>query len=210
MASKIYKNLWTVDELTYLQKFFDQQSYTYIQEVDGILWCKNKNLHYHIPGSPVYKIIRPKLQEIFGNHEMANGCYKESYFPYATHVDGYNRPDFKENIISDQLNHDVAVLIPFSENEHFNTITFNCYDSFYADMGGQLPTKWLTSSNDLDLNLFTHINPNVRKDIAKLPVDVLYNWQLGSCLTWGRDQLHSSTDFAKYGLMKKYIILFIA
>ena len=104
----------------------------------------------------------------------------------------------------------MAVLIPLVENEHFNTVTFKCYDSNYGGQGDPFKPEWLTSSNDLDLELFTHIRPEVRKDISKLPFDKMFNWKLGSCFMWPRDQLHSSTDFGKYGLLKKFMILFIA
>lgn len=210
MKSKIYENLWTLEELTYLQSHFDSQLYTNTQEVNGVLWCKNKNLDYHVPDTPVYEIIRPKIQAILGDHEMANGAYKESHFPYSTHVDGYYRPDFKENIIDDHLNRDIAVLIPLVEGPHYNTVTFDCYDGAYEGMGEPFKSEWLSASNNLDLELFTHIRPEVRKDIPKLPLDKIYNWHLGSCFTWPRDQLHSSTDFAKHGLVKKFIVLFIA
>jgi hypothetical protein len=211
MKSTIYKNLWTIEEITYLQSHFDAQPYTHIQEINGVLWCKNKNLDYHIPNTPVYEIVKPKIQNILGNHEIANGSYKESYFPYAHHIDGYHRPDFKESFqAKNTMEHDTAFLIPLVENTHFNTISFNCFDPYYETMGGKLKDEWLNSYNNLNLDDFDHISSEFRQDISKLPVDKIFNWKVGNAFSWKRDQLHASTNFAKYRLVKKFIIIFIA
>ena len=42
------------------------------------------------------------------------------------------------------------------------------------------------------------------------PVDIEYAWRRGDILTWNRDQLHASADFTRFGVTKKFLILFIA
>jgi hypothetical protein len=209
MNSKIYQNIFSAAELTILQDHFDQKPFTHIQIENDVVWCKNKNLDYHIPNTPVYEIVKAKITEIIGEHNIASGSYKESYVPYRLHIDGSGRPDFKLNSISNlEPNKDVAVLIPLNENKNFRTITFRCYDSTFPK-NSPLKNEWLNSANNLDLDYFTHINENDRKHIPLLPLDQIYEWKLGSCFLWPRSQLHTSTDFAKYGLIKKFMILFI-
>ena len=211
--STIYENIFSLKEIEILLKYFDNQPYSNIQEIDGVLWCKNKDLDYQIPNSLVHKIVRPKIQSLIGDHEINNGSYKESYFPYATHIDGpLLRGVLDDNIyqIETNLTHNISILIPLSENPVFKTVTFNIHDTKYNGMGSTLKEEWLISSNDLDLNEFDHIQEDVRKDIAKLPLDTIFHWKIGSVFTWSKDQLHTSTNFAKYNLNKKFMILFIA
>jgi hypothetical protein len=211
--SMIYENIFSLKEIEILLKYFDTQPYTHIEEVNGVIRCKNKNLDYQIPNSLVHNIVRPKLQLLLGDHEISSGSYKESYFPYATHVDGRHRPDMLDGTIyqiETKLNLDIAVLIPLSENFNYKTVTFNAYDEKYNGMGTELKEEWLVSSNDLDLNEFDHIQESVRKNLVKLPLDKIFTWKIGSVFTWNRDQLHTSTNFAKHNLIKKFMILFIA
>ena len=210
--SIVYKNLFPIEDLTLLIKHFDSQSYSHIQEYNNTLICKNKNLDYQVPNTPVYNIVRPRIQEILGDHNISCGSYKESYTPYSTHVDGRMRPDIVDGTITQietGFNHDVAIIIPLSESPAFKTVTFKAYDAEYAGMGTALKEEWLHSSNELDLNEFDHIDYPVRQDLLKLELDTVFSWQMGDAFSWTRDQLHSSTNFAKHNLVKKFMILFI-
>jgi len=84
----------------------------------------------------------------------------------------------------------------------YKTVTFKCY-SFTNDYNLSI---WNGSKNSLDPGEFGH-EP---RDITLLPVDVEYSWCVGDILTWDRDQLHISADFTRFGVTKKFLVLFIA
>ena len=215
MQSTIYENFLTLEEIAQIQEYFDSQPCSHLEEKNG-LTCINKNLDYQIPGSFMYKIVRPKIQEIIGDHEVANSSFKENRIPYPLHIDSLYRPDFQKNIIDNNMRRNLAILIPLVEGEHFNTILFDLYDSTQIGIEMMMPKYYEQTFsdtpilNDLDLSRFEHIDERIKKYINKLPVDKIYNWKLGSCITWDRNQLHCSTDFSKYNLSKNCIVLFIA
>jgi hypothetical protein len=209
--STIYENLFSSDEINSLLVDFNSKPITHKEIFIDTLWCENRNLDYHIPDTPVYNIVRPKIQEILGDHEMSMGSYKESFLPYGTHIDSYARSDFKNvTKIKDAIEHDIAVLIPLTEHEKFNTISFDCFSEQFEGMNEPFDSNWLIGSNSLSLDDLDHIPMPVRETIPKLPVDKVFNWHIGSAFTWKRTQLHTSTNFAKYGLTKKFIVIFIA
>jgi hypothetical protein len=209
--STIYENLFSIDEINSLILDFNSKSVTHKEIFNDVLWCENRNLDYHIPNTTVYNIVRPKIEKILGPHEISMGSYKESHWPYGTHIDSYASSNFK-NIykIKDSIEHDTVVLIPLSEHEKFNTITFNCFSEHFEGMSEPYNLEWLNSSNDLVLDDLDHIPLVVRETIPKLSIDKVFNWRLGSAFTWKRTQLHTSSNFAKYGLTKKFIVIFIA
>ena len=212
--ANIHKNLFNLKEITILQKYFDTKPYTNVQTVNGVLWCKNKNLDYHVPNTFVHSLVKPKIKALLGDHEMSMGSYKECVWPYGTHTDADARYDFDGiHRVKTTVEHNRSMVIPLCEGPYFNTIVFNCSDTngnvFH---GTSLPfrSEWLNSSNTLDLDTVDHIPLDVRSTMSKLPLDQLMPWALGDVLSWDRNQLHCSTNFAKYGLVKKFIVIFIA
>jgi hypothetical protein len=205
IKSRVYENIFTPEEIKILQR--DQDVRPVVLDTNGII---DKNLDYHIKHSISHKIIRPKINEIIGhNHDFSSGCYKEAHRPYQTHVDNsmFQNKWYK---FTTNFNHNSVVLIPLVEGPQFNTAFFNVWSDEDLGMGQLLPDQYLTESNNVDLNLFTHIKEPVRAQISKLSVDNIWSWKLGNVIVWNRNQLHSSTDFAKYGLVKKFAVLFLA
>jgi hypothetical protein len=205
IKSRVYENVFTPKEIKLLQQ--DQDLRPVNLDTNGII---DKNLDYHIKHSISHKIIRPKINEIIGDdHKFSSGCYKESRRPYQTHVDNsmFHNRWYK---FTTDFNHNLVLLIPLVEGPHFNTAFFNVWSNEDLGMGQLLPEQYLTESNNIDLSLFTHIEEPARAQILKLSVDNIWQWKLGSAIVWSRDQLHSSTDFAKYGLVKKFAVLFLA
>ena len=101
------------------------------------------------------------------------------------------------------------VLIPLLEDPEFRTIVFDVHSQEDLGMGEPLPEQYLTGKNDLDLGWFTHMEESARSQIPKFSVDKIFNWKLGNMITWPRTKLHASTDFSKFGLCKKFVILWI-
>jgi hypothetical protein len=213
MKSKIFHNLFSPAEIESIIDYFDQRPYNTIEEHDGVVLSKNKNMDYQIQESFCYKIVRPKINLILGDdHEIFMGCYKECLQSYYLHYDSprsHSRFDSAYQLPANSK-YNVAILIPLVENPLFKTVIFDIFDHDVADKNLMFDDSCLTSANDLDLTEFTHVSENYRKNLNKLPLDTVFPWRIGDTVIWSRDQLHTSTDFAKHDLVKKFLILFIA
>jgi hypothetical protein len=170
-----------------------------------------KHLDYNLPDSVACQVIRPKLNDIIDpDHRFTNGCYREARYPYATHIDNY---DFHQPFYSFEAErkHSCAVLIPLIEDPEFRTVLFDLHSNQDLGIGRPLPDDLVCKqkSNDLDPAWFSHISEPARGQLQYVPVDKVFEWRLGSMVTWPRTQLHASTDFSRFGLCKRFAILFI-
>jgi hypothetical protein len=197
--SKVYQNIFSKDEIESIINFYESKEFAKIDH-----WSKNKNLEYQIPEDFSYQMLNPKLNKILGEHEFATGAYKECTQPYGLHVDNYEAHQDTNTITSfaSVKKHNKALLIPLVEGPAYKTVTFNCHSITNSyDL-----SKWHGDKNSLDPLEF----PHETQKITLLPVDVEYSWRIGDILTWDRDQLHISADFTRFGVTKKFLILFIA
>jgi hypothetical protein len=200
MTSKIYNNVLSIEEIESIISFYKDKP-----DAGTESYVVNKNLEYHRPVDFSYKLLNPKLNQILGtDHEFYTGAYKECMKPYPLHTDDNQRHSELGTVMSfsNRQIHNVALLIPLVEGPVFKTITFDIFSK------EDLNTKRLKDVNELDSNDFTHVNNF--NTLRKLPIDTIYNWKLGDMLSWDRDQYHISADFAKHGLIKKFLILFMA
>jgi hypothetical protein len=212
VKSTVHDHIFSTQELEKLIKWFNQVPEADNQGIDpkGNI---NKHLNYDLPISPVHQIIKPKINELIGpDHIFNSGAYKELRHPYATHIDNTYFISLAIGELTQNKKYEAAVLIPLVEHEKFNTVIFDIDDDkINLPMGGEMPQSWLTvEDNGLDLDDFDHINEPTRSQVKKLPVDFVAKWKLGSLIVWRRNQLHASTNFAKFGLIKKFIIVFIS
>ena len=198
--SQVYENIVTVDEINDILSFYSDKEDA--QTEKGIV---NKNLEYHIPENFIYKLLYPKLFDILGEHEFDGGAFKEAHTAYPMHVDTENAhyEIGSMSLSTAEKKHDLSMLIPLVEGPQFKTVTFDIFDSgnYHDKLAGYQQTK-----NQLVAEDFNHDNFGI---IQNLPVDIVFEWKLGSMLTWPRSQWHASTNFAQYGLIKKFLILFI-
>lgn len=199
MSSNIYSNVFTKEEIDLIINFYESKE---IKATD--YWSSNKYLEYQLLEDFSYQILNPKLTEILGEHEFATGTYKECIHPYGLHVDAYQAHEETKTItsFSSAKKHNKALLIPLVEGPEYKTVTFKCYS---ATNDYYLP-DWYGDKNSLDPTEF----PHEKNNLTLLPVDVEYSWRLGDVLTWDRDQLHLSADFTRFGVTKKFLVLFIA
>lgn len=203
--SKVFDDVFTMEEINSLRQ--DQLgrdiSLTYNQVDD-------KSLDYQDVYSVAHRIIKPKLDQLLGtDHEFQTGAYKDARFPYATHVDTQEYHKDHYNFACANRYY-CAALIPLCQDPEFRTVLFDVHSDTSVGMGKELPDSYLDSSNDLPMSWFTHIKEPTRSQIPKLPLDRVYHWQLGGMIFWPRTQLHASTDFSKFGLCKKFVIIFVA
>ena len=199
MSSRIYSDVFTKEDIDSIIEFYGSKE---IKATD--YWSNNKYLEYQIPEDFSYQLLNPKLTEILGDHEFATGSYKECVHPYGLHVDAYQAHQDTNTItsFSSAKKHNIALLIPLVEGPAYKTVTFKCYSS----TNDYNLSNWYGSNNSLNPGEFGHEPRN----ITLLPVDVEYSWHLGDILTWDRDQLHISADFTRFGVTKKFLVLFVA
>ena len=199
MTSKIYSGLLSFKEIESIIAFYNSKPVAAKDE-----YSKNKNLEYQIPNDFSYQLLNPKITAILGKHKFATGTHKECIKPYALHVDAYEAHKDANTITSfaTKKNHNCALLIPLVEGPHYKTVVFSCYSK---NNNFQIH-QWLQEKNSLDPAEFTHCDPR----ITHLPVEIEYTWRLGDVLCWDRNQLHASANFARHGVTKQFLILFIA
>ena len=185
-------------EINSIIQFFDDKPV-----VAQDYWSKNKNLEYQIPEDFSYQTLNPIITKILGEHEFATGAYKECLNPYGLHVDTYEQHEISDSItsFSNIKKHNKALLIPLTEGPAYKTVTFKCYST-----NNEIRQEWLQHKNTLDLQEFKHCE----RIITQLPVELEYSWHLGDILAWDRNQLHASADFTRFGVTKKFLVLFIA
>lgn len=198
MTSKVYSNVFSPQEINSIIDFYSSKS---IAAEDH--YSKNKNLEYQIQDDFSYQLLNTKITEILGEHEFATGAYKECVRPYALHVDAYATHNSTGTIttFATAKKHNAALLIPLVEGPGYKTVTFKCYSD-----NNKIQLDWLGNTNTLNFTEYQHCH----SDIVRLPVDIEYSWRLGDMLVWDRNQLHASADFTRYGVTKKFLILFIA
>ena len=200
MSSTIYTNFLTAQDVASILDYYSSKPNANTEK--NIV---NKNLEYHIPNNFIYKLLYPKLSNILGpNHDFDGGAYKECHVAYPLHVDT-STAHYEVGSMSLSLQekkHDLSILIPLDEGTYFKTVTFNIFsEDNHTDL-----IEYAQYENDLIAEDFTHDNFDL---IRKLPVDIEFQWKLGDMLVWPRTQWHASTNFASYGLVKKFLILFI-
>lgn len=199
MLSTVYKNVLTNNELTQLVDYYKDKPA--IHSEPNVI---NKNLEYHVPEDFSYKLLNPKINSILGkDHEFYTGSYKECLKPYPVHTDSIDLHAELKTVMgfSNKHIHNVAVLIPLVEGPEFCTVVFDIFSK------EEFGTKRLATPNSLQANDFTHTSFST---VSHLPIATEYHWQLGDILIWDKSQYHVSTDFAKHGLIKKFLILFMA
>jgi hypothetical protein len=204
--SKIISDMFTATEIALLVQDCDIRP---VAEIDNSINI-SKNFDYQISGSASNKIIKPKLDKLFGpEHTVSQGCYKIISAPYGTHIDndGFRQQHYAH---SHDAKFETAVLIPLVEDPRFCTITFDIFTDEIHGMSKLLPAKFETGSNSFDLTELDHIAQPAREQISRFNIDTVFRWKLGSAVTWHKNQLHTSTNFAKFGLVKKFIIIFVA
>ena len=202
--SFLYKNIFSQEEVNQILNFFKNQPIATKNYLNF-----DKNLDYHIEDSFAHTFIKPKIQALIGDHHFENGSYKECIQPYTIHIDNYAWWDDTYTFKAEE-NHQCFLLIPLVTSPKLRTVTFDIFYEKRYEMGEPMPSEWLGIKNTLDLEDFSHCKPETREQIQYLPVDRDLEWQAGDVIRWHKNQLHCSTDFAKYDLVKKFVLLGLA
>lgn len=179
----------------------------------------NKNLDYDVEGSPVNRIIKPKLADILRDpdHEFFGGAYKEYTVPYQLHID--NVLPTASLTFRKKARHSTAFLIPMMEQgDLLRTAIFDVFlPAGHHFTPGSDPVQAVkdlepflsTQATGIDLEEFDHIREPFKSLLPQIPVDRIQTWRMGSVLTWHFDQLHCSTNFARYSITKRMMVIMI-
>jgi hypothetical protein len=208
----IFHNIFTPAEIKNLLDYFEKQPTAHVEKVNNQNRCYNKNLDYQISGSVCHSIVRAKIDNIIGtDHSINMGCYKESHVPYALHFDD-NQTHYKKNVtqLNSENRYNCAVLIPLVESSAFKTVSFDIRYKEDQSIVEALQGNQTGVLNGLNLEDFDHFSQESIQYVPQLPVFEVFSWKIGDVFVWERDIMHCSTNFQKHGLVKKFIIMFIA
>lgn len=218
MSVSILENFITLDEISTINDYYATQVF------------KNKGFH------PEYKdklqwenvtiapwiwkdILNEKVSKLFnGTYTVSVGCgkFQRCYIPFGMHMDSKpkhtnDNPRFSENWKTEGR----ALLIPLNEGPHLHTVFWNKNYHTIKEQNddfmefSKLPIDQI-KNNDIgklyDLE-FAWADKN-KKLYNHLELDNVFNWKLGSAATWGRNQLHASTDFTHYNAYKDCLTIF--
>jgi len=209
MTVSVFENVFSDNEIKTLLDHYQDQP---VAEQDELhIGNFNKNIDYQLESSLAFKMIRPKLNQLFGpDHEISSGCYKELTTPYPLHIDNMAVQTYQ---FQHEKKYNCAALIPLVSGEHFKTAVFKIYSDKTFE---KFDEEVLTENNNIDLDLFSHHDEydvygvDLKDQIRRAPIDQIVTWKAGDVFTWRSDQLHCSTNFKKYNLTKKFIVIWIA
>lgn len=203
----VLENIFTLEEIAKLKEYFANAPVGEVERNGTV----NKHLDYQLPYSLCHRIIKPKVDRIIGEHKIGSGSYKECQVPYGVHYDNTNSHNARHTVLETSVDKNKVLLIPLVEGPEFSTVTFNVFSDEVLPMNLLVDESELGDYNGLDLEQFGHLPEESKKQVVRLPVDVQYNWRLGDMLVWRRDQLHTSTNFLRFGkTVKKFIVIFLA
>lgn len=164
----------------------------------------NKGLGYFLDDDISRELLHPIFQELLGDHLFDTGSYKEEIRPYGIHTDSRDIHLAIEGMMlfgDASRTHNNVCIIPLVEGPEFKTAIFNVWDTDNPAPDYQPPAD--SKDNGEDWVDFDHCPPWINK----LDVDIVYEWKLGDILAWDREMWHTSNNFAKFDVVKKFIIV---
>ena len=202
--ARVYRSVFDDSEVEKILNYFQHRPTVYVNPNNGNI---DKNLDYNRPVSAVHRLIQPKITNLLGEHTFQNGSYKECVVPYPTHIDNQAWWEDKAYTFDTDPQHECFLLIPLVSDARFRTVMFDILSTDRLEIGAPMPATWLGDRNNLEMDDFSHCELETQTQIAHLPVELDVSWQAGDVIRWHRNQLHCSTNFARYGLVKKFILL---
>ncbi len=190
MSSRIFQNVLQPEDISAILEFYQHKP--------------DAKTESYIPEDFSYQLLHGKIEKILGPHEFDTGAYKECIKPYPLHSDSMPESGI-ESVMSfgTKKNLNLAILIPLVEGDEFCTVVFDCYST------QDLKNKQQPTPNQLKQQDFGHC-ANQWPMLNRLPIVDVYHWRVGDMFIWDRQQYHVSADFARYGLVKKFLIMFVA
>lgn len=164
-------------------------------------------------------ILHEKVSKLFnGIYTVSAGCgkFQRCHIPFGMHMD--SKPKHTNN--NPRLSHTWetegrALLIPLNAGPHLHTVFWNKHYHTVEEQNtdflafSKLPTDQIRNNGIGELyDLEFAWGDKNKKLYNHLDVDTVFNWKLGSAATWGRNQLHASTDFTNHAAYKDCLTIF--
>lgn len=207
--AQIFTKVFSAAEIASLIEYYSSLPYVkdkYINE--NVLQFRNKHNHYDLKNSVPYSIMYDKIAALIGQHAMEYGDYLESHYPFSLHVDTNYTFTAESYYRHDTGQHrNMAVLVPLSEHELFNTVFFDHWSSTQMTRETVLP-KITTEPQQHNIDL-SHIGSGMRQQLEWIPLDKIFQWKLGDVAVWDRNQLHCASNFLPTGTSKQAIVIFV-
>jgi hypothetical protein len=218
MSVTILENFINLDEINVINEYYKNQEFEnrgfHPEYKDKLQW-ENTNI-----ASWIWEdILDEKVTKLFnGAYTVSAGCgkFQRCYIPFGMHMDSKPKHtndnlQFSENWKTEGN----ALLIPLNEGIHLHTVFWNKHYHTIKEQNNdflafaRLPINQ-TKSNGIgetyDLE-FAWADKN-KKLYSHLEVDDVFEWKLGNAATWGRNQLHASTNFATHIAYKDCLTIF--
>lgn len=217
MTARIIDNFISLEEIKQIKEYYADKPFksegTHLDFPDRLQW-QNSPIADWIWSD----ILDKKIIKEFGAYQVSSGCgvFQRCSIPFGMHIDSKQRitnedPQFADTYKTEGF----ALMIPLDEGPHFCTVFFDEY--FKTDREKSISMKNFSDLSDdeiinsgiskiYDLE-FCWADPR-RKLQDHYKFDIAFPWKLGQAATWGRTQLHASTDFARHGLYKDCLTIF--
>jgi hypothetical protein len=213
MTATVFSNVFDPTEINTLIEFYDELPISNVRyHDDGEIFRTMKHSQYNLQEQAAYQILHPKISAVLGPHQFSGGHYMDSHLPFQLHVDSISAYEHRDVEIFDApAQQNRGVLIPLSENTHFHTMFFEHYTDRF-DMPDLEHMLAETPAPDLIepwVELMDHHDRRWCDLISRLTLDCVAEWHIGDVISWPRNQLHCSSNFAKHGLTKQAIVIWI-
>jgi len=218
MSVTIFENFITLEEIDVINDYYATQQFSnrgfHPEHKDKLQW-------ENITIAPwIWKdILDEKVSKLSnGTYTVSVGCgkFQRCYIPFGMHMDSKpkhtnDNPQFSKNWKTEGW----ALLIPLNAGPHLHTVF---WDKHYHTVNEQ-NNDFLAFSN-LDnnqiknngigelYNLEFAWGDKNKKLYNHLEVDTVFEWKIGSAATWGRNQLHASTNFTNHVAYKDCLTIF--
>lgn len=203
----LHNNFFSQDEIITIIDYKNKQPVSVEKFTkDGKLKAKHRNLNFNLDNI-LSKIIFPKVEKLFPNFKIDTGSFLESFYPYTPHTDTNIYHSDSNYTEKKEVRYNMSLLMPLTENFGSNTIFFDYYCDIYD------PKKVLEELKTVPQNkkdfLYDHISKDDQDVVERLDIEYIYEWKIGDCIVWPRNQLHMASNYIDKNKAKEAIVFFI-
>jgi len=215
--------------VTILENFIAPEEIVAISDYYATQKFDNRGCHPEFPdklqwenitiASWIWKdILDEKIFKLFGDYTVSAGCgkFQRCYIPFGMHMDSKPKhTNNKPHLSGTWKTEGKALLIPLNAGPHLHTVFWNKHyhtvkeqnDDFLAF--SKLPIDQIKNNGIGELyDLEFAWGDKNKKLYNHLEVDTVFDWKLGNAATWGRNQLHASTNFTPHTAYKDCLTIF--
>jgi hypothetical protein len=215
--------------VTILDNFISLREITTINDYYATQEFKNRGFHPEFKDklqwentpieSWIWKdILDEKVFKLFGSYTVSAGCgkFQRCYIPFGMHMDSKPKHTNDNTQLSETWKTEGrALLIPLNAGTHLHTVFWNKHYHTVKEQNddflefSKLPNTQIKNNGIGKLyDLEFAWGDKHKKLYNHLDIDAVFEWKLGSAATWGRNQLHASTNFTNHIAYKDCLTIF--